>query len=49
MKTKGQKGFSIVNIVTGVILTMSGVIMLRDPSTGIGGFIAIPLGIPEQL
>ena len=42
---KQTKAFSIVNIVVGVILTLSGVIMFSDEETIIGACIAIPLGI----
>lgn len=42
---KGQKGFAIVNIVMGVILAISGFMMFSDPSTGIGGIIAVAIGI----
>lgn len=42
---KQVKAFSIVNIVVGVILTMSGGIMLTDEETLLAAFIVIPLGI----
>ena len=45
MNAKGQKGFSVTNVVLGVILTLSGTIMLFDNTTYPGPFIALPLGI----
>ena len=45
MKAKGKKGFSIVNIILGVILTMAGFAMFADPSAFPGPLIAIPLGL----
>ena len=44
MKTNGQKGYAIVNIIIGVILVMASFTMFGDPSVGPGGFIAIVLG-----
>ena len=44
MKTKGQKGYAIVNIVIGVILVMASFAMFGDPSVGPGGLIAFVLG-----
>ena len=45
MKVKGQKGFSILNVIVGVILIFASVMMFMDPSTYPGPFIALPLGI----
>ena len=45
MKTKGQKLFSIVNIIWGVILSMSGGMLLADSDTTAGGLIVLPLGM----
>ena len=45
MKIKGQGGFSVVNIIVGVILTMAGCFMFADPSTYPGPFIVLPIGI----
>ncbi len=45
MRTTGQAGFSVVNIIVGVILTLSSIIMLTDPSTLPGPFFAFPLGV----
>ncbi len=45
MKTKGQKGFAIVNIIVGVILIMAGFAMFSEPSTGPGGLISLLLGL----
>ena len=45
MKTKGQKGFSIVNIIVGVILTLSSFIMFADETTYPGPLIVLPLGL----
>lgn len=45
MKTKGQKGFSIVNIIVGVILTIAGIIMFGQTDTYPGPFIVVPLGL----
>jgi uncharacterized membrane protein len=42
---KGQKGFAIVNIIVGVILTIAGFIMFSDPSVGPGGIISVTLGV----
>jgi hypothetical protein len=44
MKTKGQKGFAIVNIIVGVILVMAAFAMFGDPSVGPGGIISLALG-----
>ncbi|HML69592.1 hypothetical protein SDC9_204595 [bioreactor metagenome] len=44
MKTKGQKGFAIVNIIVGVILVMASFAMFGDPSVGPGGIISLALG-----
>ena len=44
MKTKGQKGYAIVNIIIGVIFVMASFAMFGDPSVGPGGFIAFVLG-----
>lgn len=44
-KSKGQKGFSIVNIIMGVILVMAGFVMFSDPSVGPGGIIAVAIGM----
>lgn len=45
IKMKKVKAFAIVNIVVGVIFTISGVIMIPDDSTYPGPFIVIPLGL----
>ena len=45
MNTKGQKLFSIVNIIMGVILTLSGFIMFSQPDTFPGPLIVLPLGL----
>ncbi|MBR6451589.1 MAG: hypothetical protein IKS87_02695 [Lachnospiraceae bacterium] len=42
---KQTKAFSIVNIVVGVILTMSGVIMFFDEETLIAAFFVLALGV----
>ncbi len=34
MRTKGQKGFAIVNIIVGVYLVMAAFVMFGDPSVG---------------
>lgn len=44
-KSKGQKGFAIVNIIMGAILAIAGFVMLPDPSVGPGGMIAVAIGI----
>ena len=49
MKTKGQKGFAVVNIIVGVVLVMAGFFMFGQPDTGPGGFIALALGIAVLL
>ena len=45
MKTKGQVGYSIVNIILGVILTIASFIMFADPDTYPGPLIALPIGL----
>lgn len=45
LNTKGQKGFSILNIATGVVFVIASVMMFADPSTQPGRFIAIPIGL----
>lgn len=45
MKTKGQKGFAILNIIIGVILTLAGFSMFGNPDVGPGGIISVLLGI----
>ena len=42
---RGQKGFSILNIATGVVFMIASVMMFADPSTLPGPFIAIPIGL----
>ena len=44
MKTRGQKGFAVVNIIVGVILVMASFAMFGDPSVGPGGIISLALG-----
>ncbi len=44
MKTKGQKGYAIVNIIIGVVLVMASFAMFGDPSVGPGGIITFVLG-----
>jgi hypothetical protein len=44
IKIKGQKGFAIVNIIMGVILTFSSVIMFFE-ANAIGGVISLVLGL----
>lgn len=44
MKTKGQKGYAIVNIIIGVVLVMASFAMFSDPSVGPGGIITFVLG-----
>ena len=45
MKTKGQKGFAIVNIIMGVVMTTASFVMFGDPSVGPGGIICLILGV----
>ncbi len=45
MKTKGQKGFAIVNVIVGVVLFLASFAMFSDPSTGPGGLISLLLGL----
>ena len=45
MITKGQKTISIVNIVMGVILALSGFMMFSQPDTFPGSLIVLPLGL----
>ena len=44
MKTKGQKGFAVFNIIVGVILVTASFAMFGDPSVGPGGIISLALG-----
>ena len=44
MKTKGQKGFAIFNIIVGVILVMASFAMFGDPSVGPGGILSLAIG-----
>ncbi len=45
MIVKGQKLYSIVNIVLGVILTLSAFMMFTQPDTFPGPLIVLPLGL----
>ena len=45
LNTKGQKGFSILNIATGVVFMISSVFLIADPSTLPGVVISIPIGL----
>lgn len=45
MKTKFQKGFSVFNIIVGVILTLTGFVMFVQPDTYPSPFIVLPLGL----
>ena len=45
MNTNKQKGFAILNIVMGVILTLGSFAAFADPSTGAGGLIPLALGL----
>lgn len=44
MKTKGQKGFAIVNIIVGVILVMASFAMFGYTSVGSDGLLSIAIG-----
>ncbi len=45
MNTTKQKGFAIVNIVMGVILTLGSFFAFADPAIGAGGLITLALGL----
>lgn len=45
VNTRGQKGFSILNIATGTVLVIAAFVMFSDSSTYPGPFIAIPVGL----
>lgn len=45
MKPKGQMGFAIVNIIFGVIFTLSGIMMFKEPNAAIVGVIEVPIGL----
>lgn len=42
---RGQKGFSILNIATGVVFIIASGFLIADPSTLPGVFISIPIGL----
>ena len=45
MNTKGQKGFSIVNIIVGVILVLTSFLLFAEPETFPAPLITLPLGL----
>ena len=45
MNTKGQSGFSIVNIILGVILFIASIMLFAEPETFPAPLITLPLGL----